>query len=352
MNATWERYRLRFRELAITSRDSMTEKDTWLLHLSDSSLPGGETVGEVAMFKGLSEEDSPDFETILDAACHAISRCRDIAEAYDALPPVSSIRFGFESALLRAGCYPWLSDNKKERVANEEAWLRGDYGIHINGLVWMGDKSTMLRRIRMKLDQGFHCVKLKIGGIDFQDELELIAGIRREFTQEEIELRLDANGGFTSANALERLNRLAPFGIHSIEQPIKPGQLEDMNRLCESSPIDIALDEELIGVSSAERKIKVLDTIRPRYIILKPSLCGGFAEAERWITLASARGIGWWATSALESNIGLEALGRWTASLSPSMPQGLGTGALFTNNFPSPLEMRGERLWYNPAISI
>lgn len=352
MKATWERYRLRFRELAITSRDSMTEKDTWLLHLTDSSLPGGEAVGEVAMFRGLSAEDTPDFEAILDATCRKLSRCPDIASAYDALPPVSSIRFGFESALLRVGCSPWQSAMNGERAANEQEWLKGDTGIRINGLVWMGDKSTMLRRIRLKLDQGFHCVKLKIGGIDFQDELELIAGIRREFTPDEIELRLDANGGFSPSNALDRLNRLAPYGIHSIEQPIKPDQLEEMHRLCELSPVDIALDEELIGVSSDERKITVLDTIRPRYIILKPSLCGGFAEAEQWIALASDRGIGWWATSALESNIGLEALGRWTASLSPSMPQGLGTGALFTNNFPSPLEMRGERLWYNPSISI
>ncbi len=175
--------------------------------------------------------------------------------------------------------------------------------------------------------------------------MELLAGIRREFSQSDIELRLDANGGFTPANALERLGRLSEFSIHSLEQPIKSGQWDDMRRICALSPIDIALDEELIGFTSTEEKIHMLEAVSPRYIILKPSLCGGFREAEKWISLAVERGIGWWATSALESNIGLEALGRWTASMQPSMPQGLGTGNLYTNNTPSRLEMRGERLW-------
>lgn len=210
----------------------------------------------------------------------------------------------------------------------------------------MGDKPTMKRRIREKLDNGFHCVKLKIGGIRFEEELELIADIRQEFSPDDIELRLDANGGFTPQDALNRLERLSKFGIHSIEQPIKPGQYEEMNRICLQSPIDIALDEELIGFKSRDEKIMILDMISPKYIILKPSLCGGFNEAEEWISLAGAKGIGWWATSALESNIGLEALGIWTASLQPKMPQGLGTGNLYTNNFPSPLKMLGERLWH------
>lgn len=338
MEINWERYFLNFRERAITSRNSMLEKKTWFVQIRSRELPVAEALGEVAMFEGLSEEDSANFEEILDKACRKAESCLTLKDLLDSLPPISSIRFGFESAMLRCGLYPTSS--------LEHNWLDGKEGININGLVWMGDKSTMRRRIREKLDAGFHCVKLKIGGIRFEDELELLADIRNEFSPSDIELRLDANGGFTPNNALERLNRLSEFSIHSIEQPIKPKQFEQMCRICQLSPIDIALDEELIGFKSRDEKIKILESIHPKYIILKPSLCGGFREAEEWITLAKERNIGWWATSALESNVGLEALGIWTASLQPNMPQGLGTGNLYTNNIPSPLQMRGEKLWY------
>lgn len=338
MKVSWQKYTLRFRERAITSRDSMMEKDTWFVRIESEEIPGGEAVGEAAMFHGLSREDTPDYEQQLDNACRRASQCGSLEEMMGSLPRVSSIRAGFESALLRSGLYP--------TTGRETAWLEGNEGIRINGLVWMGDKSTMRRRIREKLDNGFHCVKLKIGGIRFEDELELIADIRKEFSPADIELRLDANGGFTPENALERLERLSAFEIHSLEQPVKPRQWEAMNRICRLSPIDIALDEELIGFSTRVEKIEMLEAIAPRYIILKPSLCGGFRQADEWISLACQRGIGWWATSALESNIGLEAIGRWTASYQPEIPQGLGTGNLYTNNIPSPLETRGERLWY------
>lgn len=343
MDISRERYTLRFRERAITSRDSMTEKTTWFVRIHSGEIPGGEAVGEVAMFKGLSEEDTPDFEEQLDRACRAAAACSSLKEVMESLPATSSIRFGFESAMMRAGLYPTSGE--------EHRWLRGEEGIRINGLVWMGDKPTMRRRIREKLDGGFHCVKLKIGGIRFDDEMELLADIRKEFSPADIELRLDANGGFTPQNALERLEKLSRFEIHSLEQPIKPGQHEAMNEICRLSPIDIALDEELIGFRNREEKIAILEATRPKYIILKPSLCGGFREADEWISLAVERGIGWWATSALESNIGLEALGIWTASRQPSMPQGLGTGNLYTNNIPSPLRMRGERLWFDATRS-
>ena len=340
IKADWERHTLRFRERAITSRDSMTEKATWLIRIRSELIPGGEATGEAAMFKGLSAEDSPRFEEILDAACRNASKCGSIEEMMGALPAVSSIRFGFESALIRAGLWP--------TSGKETRWLAGEEGIRINGLVWMGDKPTMKRRIREKLDSGFHCVKLKIGGIRFEDELDLLEEIRREFSPSDIELRLDANGGFTPANALDRLDRLSKLHIHSLEQPIKPRQWEEMRRICRLSPIDIALDEELIGFHTREEKTALLKAISPRYIILKPSLCGGFREADEWISIAEGLGIGWWGTSALESNIGLEALGIWTASHAPAMPQGLGTGNLYTNNIPSPLTMRGERLWHIP----
>lgn len=346
MKVSWERYTLRFRERAITSRDSMTEKPTWFIKIRSDGLPGGEAVGEAAMFKGLSAEDNPDFENRLDLACRHASECDSLEEAVKSLPEISSIRFGFESALLRCGLLPDFWKDKDRKNATDTAWFHGKEGIRINGLVWMGDKPTMRRRIREKLDGGFHCVKLKIGGIRFEDELELLTDIRREFPPDDMELRLDANGGFTPDNALERLNRLSEFGIHSLEQPIKPGQWEEMKKICRLSPIDIALDEELIGFRDNEAKTAVIDSINPRYIILKPSLCGGFSEADEWISIAEKRGIGWWATSALESDIGLEAIGIWTASHNTTIPQGLGTGNLYTNNIPSPLEMRGERLWH------
>jgi o-succinylbenzoate synthase len=371
MQVSWEKYVLRFRERAITSRNSMLEKSTWLLRIRDEQLPGGELMGEAAMFEGLSQEDTPAFEAQLDKACSQATQCSSMAEVMAQLPPISAIRFGFESALLRGGLYP--------TSGREQAWLNGQEGLRINGLVWMGDKPTMRRRIREKLDAGFRCVKLKIGGIDFEDEVDLLRLIRQEFSPAEIELRLDANGGFTPENALERLNRLAEFEVHSLEQPIKPKQFEAMHRICRQSPIPIALDEELIGFHTDAEKQAILTAIQPQYIILKPSLCGGFREADRWIALAQQQQIGWWATSALESNIGLEAIARWTASKQPLsasehplsepilsgkpsseqspsgnpssddfMPQGLGTGNLYTNNLPSPLTLRGERLWYRP----
>lgn len=339
VKVSWRPYNLLFKERAVTSRNSMTEKPTYIVTIESNELPGGQAVGEAALFPGLSAEDSPEYESVLDAACREASRCATLAEVMQSLPPVSSVRFGFESAMMRALARPTAN-------ASRLRWLDGEEGIRINGLIWMGDKATMRRRIREKLKAGFHCVKLKIGGIDFNDELDLLSLIRNEFPPEIIELRLDANGGFTPENALDRLERLSRFGIHSIEQPIKPGRWDSMARICRESPIPIALDEELIGFSSDRQKSELLDAIRPHYIILKPTLCGGFREAEEWISQAVARGIGWWGTSALESNIGLEALGIWTAGLSPDMPQGLGTGALYVNNFPSPLSLEGERLYY------
>lgn len=327
-------YTLRFKERAVTSRDSLTSKEIYVLEIESPELPGGKATGEVAMFRGLSAEDTPDFPRQLDLACRKASEASFIEEMMAGLPEISSIRFGFESALIRA--------RRLDLFDEAKAWLRE--GVTINGLVWMGDKATMRRRIAQKIEQGFHCVKLKIGGIDFNDEEELLREIRKEFSPADIELRLDANGSFTPGNAMERLERLARYEIHSIEQPVKPGQWDVMARLCSESPIPIALDEELIGFRDREFKVRMLSALKPRYIILKPTLCGGFRQAEEWIDVARQLGIGWWSTSALESNIGLEALTLWTASLRPTMPQGLGTGELYLNNFPSALCRCGEKL--------
>jgi L-alanine-DL-glutamate epimerase-like enolase superfamily enzyme len=214
----------------------------------------------------------------------------------------------------------------------------------------MGNFVEMFHRIEEKMKVGFRCIKLKIGAIEFEKELELLTHIRKHFTPEEIELRVDANGAFSPQNALEKLKRLSEYQLHSIEQPIRAGQWEEMAQLCECTPLPIALDEELIGINERERKTALLDTIHPQYIILKPSLHGGINGSEEWIELAAERGIGSWVTSALESNIGLNAIAQWTATLMPTLPQGLGTGLLFTDNIDYPLHIEGDCLWYEPNV--
>lgn len=331
LRATCSRHMLRFKETAITSRSRMTEKETFIVSMTDDTRPSITGRGECAIFRGLSAEDSPGYEEQLSTACRNPAM----------LPAISSIRFGFETAMLdvkSGGTGRFLSNSFTE----------GTTPIQINGLIWMGDKRTMKKRIREKLDNGFRCVKLKIGGIDFDDELELLRYIRREYSPATLELRVDANGAFSPEDAMQRLQQLAEFSLHSIEQPIRQGQWEQMAHLCLQSPVPIALDEELIGFRDDSAKAHMLDAIKPAYIILKPSLCGGFAESDRWIRLAETRGIGWWATSALESNIGLNAIAQWVSAYDPEMPQGLGTGALFTNNFPSRLRLEGDRLYFNP----
>lgn len=308
----------------------MRVKDTYFIRLYDTSAPSKTLgIGECALFRGLSSDDKPDYEEQLAEAC------KNPAEALNS--NYSSIRFGFETAL---------------NALRPSPWLKGEEGIPTNGLIWMGDKATMARRIDEKLEQGFRVLKLKIGGINFEDELALLDSIRRRYSSETLELRLDANGCFTPDNAMNHLTRLADFQIHSIEQPVKAGQHRAMARICSQSPIAIALDEELIGCRSEEETRSLLESIKPQYIILKPSLCGGFAKADYYINTAKDMGIGWWATSALESNIGLQAIAAWVAEKKPVMPQGLGTGMLYYNNVESPLEMHGESLCYNPSKPV
>jgi L-alanine-DL-glutamate epimerase-like enolase superfamily enzyme len=227
-------------------------------------------------------------------------------------------------------------------------FARGEAGIPINGLVWMGDYDYMLEQIETKMAQGFRCIKLKIGAINFENELDLLRHIRRRFSEKEITLRVDANGNFSTGDALTKLNRLSELGIHSIEQPVKAGQWEAMAALCRQTPVPIALDEELIGVNNFSDKQKLLDIIHPQYIILKPTLHGGIAGATEWIRLAQSKKIDWWATSALESNIGLNCIAQWAATFGNPLPQGLGTGLLYANNIPMPLEIKGDCLWFNP----
>ncbi len=331
MKAYWCPYTLRFKFEARTSRQSMLVKDTWLVKIVDEET-GREGVGDCAMFRGLSSEDSPRFEDLLGATCRGFTP--------DTLPEVSSVRFGFETALADLYGRP------------DTDFTRGEASIPINGLIWMGDKHTMKHRIDEKLAAGFKVLKLKIGGINFSDEIDLLRYIRGIYPVDALELRLDANGSFTPDNAMRRIEMLSPLGIHSIEQPIRAGQISEMARICAESPIPVALDEELIGTRNREESRQLLMETRPRYIILKPALCGGFLGADTWIEEADRLGIGHWFTSALESNVGLEAIARHIAEKSCDMPQGLGTGQLFHNNFDSPLYLNGDRMCFDASKKL
>ena len=254
-----------------------------------------------------------------------------------------SIQFGIEQAFMSLR-------SSDPFVLFPSDFTRNKAAIEINGLIWMGEEHFMRKQIDEKLKQGFHCIKVKIGAIAFEKEIELLSDLRKRYTKEQVILRVDANGAFTRKEAKEKLKALAALEIHSIEQPIKPGNTFEMKALCDNTPLPIALDEELIGVFNVTEKEQLLQTTRPQYIILKPSLVGGFGGSREWIKLADQLGIGWWITSALESNIGLNAIAQWTYTLENPLPQGLGTGSLFTNNFTSPLAVAGGRLSYNPEI--
>lgn len=331
LRARWRPMRLHFRFEARTSRSTMLFKDTYVVEVTDTDRPGAVGYGECALFDGLSAECGPDYTDMLDRVC------------LDPSVPtgVSSIDFGMETAL---ACLDGFSHG----LLGPSRWSEGLEGIPINGLIWMGDRQTMAERIDRKIALGFRVLKLKIGGIDFDSELGLLEYIRSKFGPERLTLRLDANGSFDASNAAQRLDALGRYHIHSIEQPVKPGQWDLMARLCADSPIPIALDEELIGTRTDGEKLAMLRAIKPHYVILKPSLCGGIAQADRWADLAEQSGVGWWATSALESNIGLHAIARWVARRGFDMPQGLGTGNLYHNNISSPLNLRGDLLFYNP----
>ena len=332
-----------FKEPAGTSRGIYRTRTSRFVHLTCDDRPGIVGVGECAPLPKLSCDDLPDYDSVLRRHCDEVC-ARGYIDA-DALRDVPSMLFGLETA--------WRQLHLEGSTAlSDTPFARGEEGIPINGLVWMGDFETMAARLEQKLEQDFKCVKIKIGAIDFSDEMALIHRLRDQYGSDRIELRVDANGAFFPAEALGKLEQLACNGIHSIEQPIMAGQWQEMARLCENSPLPIALDEELIGVNSVDRKREMLDTIRPQYIILKPSLHGGMEGCREWIALARERGIGSWITSALESNVGLNAIAHLAAEVygpDITMPQGLGTGQLFTDNIDTvPIAISGDKLWYQP----
>ena len=330
---------LHFKQPAGTSRGVYTERRIWLVTISDGERIG---VGECAPLPNLSCDDIPNYTEVLRRFCDEVERTGELDT--EALRDYPSMLFGVETTLMDVRCK--MEDGRS--LLFDNAFSRGEVGIPINGLVWMGSFEEMRERIEQKLAQGFHCVKLKIGAIDFDAELELVRRIRERFSLHEVELRVDANGAFPFEEALYKMELLSQYALHSIEQPIKAKQWANMAELCRESPLPIALDEELIGVNDPDQKRQMLNIIRPRYIILKPSLHGGMMGVREWIDIANDMGIGSWITSALESNIGLNAIAQLAADIyGPHirMPQGLGTGQLFTDNIPMPLEIRGEKLW-------
>ncbi len=336
MKANYRKYILNFKRPSGTSRGVLTTRETWFLILTQGDRTG---IGECGILRSLSIDDRPDYEDKLKWVCDNIHLGQKTL--WEELADFPSIRFGVEMAFLSL-----QSENPYILFPSE--FTNGITGIPINGLVWMGEKSFMKQQISQKIDEGFNCIKLKIGAIDFNAELDLLKYIRSEFSSAEIEVRVDANGAFTSSEALQKLQKLSRYDIHSIEQPVKQGQWDNMAELCRDSPIPVALDEELIGVSDISKKEKLLKHIRPQYIIFKPSLIGGFKSTGEWITLAEELGTGWWVTSALESNVGLNAISQWTYNTGSSLPQGLGTGSLFTNNISSPLFVNNGTIQYDP----
>ena len=335
MKASFQKYTLNFKQASGTSRGVYTTRESWFIFLNDGT---NTSIGECAPLPDLSIESPKRMSAKLLQVCEQIGYFSQSPEELNAWP---SIKFGLETALLD------LKNGGKQELF-PSAFTRGEQGIPINGLIWMGTPEFMKLQIRTKLDAGFRCIKMKIGALDFETELELLKSIRSEFSPEEITLRVDANCAYSFQAALENLKRLSDLQVHSIEQPIQTGRWNEMAELCRQSPVPIGLDEELIGISSGKEMQKLLETIRPAYLILKPSLHGGFSGCEKWIELAEKNGSGWWITSALESNIGLNAIAQWTFQLNAKNEQGLGTGQLFTNNFDSPLEITGDQLRFLP----
>ncbi|UZO80204.1 o-succinylbenzoate synthase [Aquimarina sp. ERC-38] len=336
MTAAYQKYVLKFKRPSGTSRGVLKTKETWFLLLKDGDKEG---IGECGILRGLSMDDVPGYEEKLQWVCKNIDLGKD--QLWEQLLDYPSIQFGVEMAFSSL-------QSKHSYDLFPSSFSEGKENIPINGLIWMGDKAFMKEQISQKLEEGFSCIKMKIGAIDFKKELALLESIRFNFSANQIELRVDANGAFNPSEAIEKLKQLSQYQLHSIEQPIKPRQIKEMQRLCAETPLPIALDEELIGVLDKKSQQTLLETIQPQYIILKPSLIGGIKGTNQWIENTTRLKIGWWVTSALESNVGLNAIARYTYTLQNNMPQGLGTGGLYTNNIDSPLYIKNGTLGYDP----
>lgn len=341
-SATITKHLLEFKIPAKTSRNTLADKEVWILTLNTLKQPDIFGVGEISPLKGLSIDDTEDFEDKLEQVVDEINNGEDFRELN--IEKLPAIQFGLETALLD------LNNGGKRQIFNTPLY-KGELKLPINGLVWMASRENMLAQAIAKIEAGFNCVKFKVGALDFDEECRMLEQLRKKYSAFKVEIRLDANGAFLQSEALEKLNELKRFEVHSIEQPIKQKQWDVMEALCAQTPIDIALDEELIGLNPNNEGKKMLKYINPQYIILKPGLLGGFTATEKWIDLAQKSGIGWWVTSALESNIGLNAITQFASKYPIKMPQGLGTGQLYTNNFESPLNMENGFISYLPNKS-
>jgi len=352
LQTSYSQQTFRFAFNARTSRGLMKDKLSWFVKIWDDADPSVAGLGESGPLPGLSTDDRPDFESVLQEVLSRLPQCITIGDlrpglslsdpalqkALDLVPPgFPAIRFAIETALLDLA-------NGGKKVIFQNDFLTGRR-LPINGLIWMGGLDFMMSQIKEKVAQGFRCIKLKVGGLDFERECEVIEYLRKRYFREDITIRLDANGAFKTEEALSRLHELSRHKIQSIEQPIKPG-LAEMEMLCRESPIPVALDEELIGVETKEAKEALLTRIRPQFIILKPTLHGGLSGCQAWIALAESLGIGWWITSALESNVGLNAICQFTANYPISIPQGLGTGMIYENNIPSNLTVKDGHIFF------
>ncbi|TDE18140.1 o-succinylbenzoate synthase [Dyadobacter psychrotolerans] len=343
---------LKFKKEAGTSRGVMTQRNSWILKVTDSDQPGIEGYGECGPLPGLSIDDIPDFEEQLTSVCETFNEMDlevfpfNLSIILEQIVPehLPSARFGMEMALL-----DFMNGGKRIIYKNE--FSAGQKGILMNGLIWMGSCENMLEQVDQKLSLGFSTLKMKVGAIDFEQELTVLRSVRKRFSKDEITLRVDANGAFQPDEVNEKLKRLSEFDLHSIEQPIKAGQHDRMAEICKSSPVPVALDEELIGIFDYREKFALLKKIQPPFIILKPTLLGGFQHTKEWIEIANRLNIGWWVTSALESNIGLNAIAQFTAASNNTLPQGLGTGQLYHNNFESPLTIKNGYLFYDLSES-
>ena len=341
MTYRFKKYNLIFRFDAGTSRGVLRSKTSWFIQLE---MDGRVGVGECGILNGLSIEDYDNYEENLNSVLN--SYCKNpVSFDWSSLDSFPSIRFGLEMA-------EFDLRNEGNGILYSNKFTSGKKSISINGLVWMGEYSFMYDQIKKKIDDGFGCIKIKIGAIEFEKEISLLKYIRSDFDHKDIEIRVDANGAFAMGEALEKLKRLADYNLHSIEQPIKPCQWEEMSELCDKSPLPIALDEELIGIYGRQSKKNLVQSLRPQYIILKPSLIGGYASSNEWIEVAEEANVGYWVTSALESNIGLNAIAQWTHELAIDMPQGLGTGQLYDNNFEGPLFIKKGELHFNPELRV
>ncbi|MEO8960707.1 MAG: o-succinylbenzoate synthase [Ginsengibacter sp.] len=342
LKCSYQKYTLRFIRPGGTSRGILYEKETWIISLYDDTDTGKVAYGECGLFKGLSFDGKPGYEEKLSQICEQLpTQKQSVLSQLNEWP---SIYFGIEMVLK-----DW--ENNCNHVLFDNEFTQGEKGIDINGLIWMDNKESMISQMETKFEQGFTCIKMKIGAIDFESELGILQLIRGQFSSEQIEIRVDANGAFSVKEALEKLKRLSDFDIHSIEQPIRQGQIPEMAELIKTSPIPIALDEELIGITDIGDKRELLEKLQPLYIILKPTLVGGFAGSQEWIDLIEEQAGQWWITSALESNVGLNAIAQFASTKNNALTQGLGTGQLYSNNFDSPLQIQNGKLFFDKTLS-